>query len=682
MDKKIIKNGIKKQMIYKILLPVILILLVGIYFIYQNFSDQAFKNASLVSKEKSVNSAKEIQNIIDKDLEKVDRLNFTFSSINFFEKSKLNDFLKNEIKKQLDNSKNLNSIWVKFNSNINIDSSFKKMYGFSKANKEINKDLINGILKEKINNDYYVSKPYLKDDQMVFEYIRKIKFDGKEIGYIGGEYNLNQIQNLIEDKRIYDRGFMRVLSNEGIVAAHKSLDRVNKFSGELDENGQGEYLDIIQNGKVDTGIYYSSAIDKDTFKGLAPIEIGNEFWSVGTIIEKEEIMAETNEIMQKIIIISILVIFLLAMIIIYEAYKISNPIVKISRKAQLVSKLDISKSIDKELLNKKGEVGILSNSLQKIIENLNEYISSSKKQSDKLYDFSQKLTDISDQSLISSNQINSSVEEIANGVNEQSEDTHKTVSHMKDFENLINVEQKRLKKLNSGSNTVKKLKDEGIASIESLVQKNKNTVKSSKKISKVIKSTDENAEKINEAVQMIKSISEQTNLLALNASIEAARAGEAGKGFSVVADEIRQLAEQSDKFSESIANIIKQLQQKIRQVVDTMDDMNQVIENQSREVNLTRQKFDGIAKAIDTTRDLINKLVHSSDQMEIKKEEVLESIHNLAEISEENAAATEEVSASVQQQSSSMDIIAEESKSLEELSEKMNKMLKEFKLKS
>lgn len=59
---------------------------------------------------------------------------------------------------------------------------------------------------------------------------------------------------------------MRILSNTGIVVAHKSFNRVGKFSGELDENGQGEYIDILQKGKVFTSIEHSAAIDQNTFK--------------------------------------------------------------------------------------------------------------------------------------------------------------------------------------------------------------------------------------------------------------------------------------------------------------------------------------------------------------------------------------------------------------------------------
>jgi methyl-accepting chemotaxis protein len=179
---------------------------------------------------------------------------------------------------------------------------------------------------------------------------------------------------------------------------------------------------------------------------------------------------------------------------------------------------------------------------------------------------------------------------------------------------------------------------------------------------------------------MIKSISEQTNLLALNASIEAARAGEAGRGFSVVAEEIRKLAEESDQFSETIAVIVRNLQNEVSQAVEEINKMTTIVHNQSDGVNKTKEKFNGIAKSIEKTTRLIEILTQSSDEMKNKKEDILESIHNLSEISETNAAATEEVSASVQEQTASMDEIAHSSQNLLSLADATKEMISKFKI--
>ena len=90
------------------------------------------------------------------------------------------------------------------------------------------------------------------------------------------------------------------------------------------------------------------------------------------------------------------------------------------------------------------------------------------------------------------------------------------------------------------------------------------------------------AEKIEKASEMIQNIAEQTNLLALNAAIEAARAGEAGRGFSVVADEIRKLAEQSNSFTSEITIVIEELKSKSQNAVDKVQDVIAIVDVQAK----------------------------------------------------------------------------------------------------
>lgn len=680
-----VKNSIKKRMILTILLPLIIIASLALYFNYNTYENSAYEQAALVSESQSIESADLIESIIDQDLSKINESSMYLSTLELIVMNNRESLLKDAIEKTLSLSENVDEVWVQLYNPVSITGNSNAVFSSQKENTNMtrNSDMDeNNIIKNHLEtNDSFVSDPYLKDDVMYFTYAEPITNTSDEpIGYIAGVYNLSTIQSFIEEERIYERGFMRVLSYNGTVAAHKSFDRVNKFSGELDDSGQGDYLDYIQNGTLDTGIYYSFAIDKNTFKSIAPIEIGNIYWSVGTIIEEEEIMAETNRRMGLMITFGVLMILIVGALILYETYKISKPIKLVTEKAYSISNFDLTQRIPDKFLKRSDEVGILANSLNNIIKNLTAFVENSANQSRALVSYSDKLADISQQSLEASTQIAHSVEEIANGATEQSEDTYDTVNNMNAFEKLIDAEQEKLIQLNEASMEVLKLKDDGIKNITNLVQKNKDTVDSSKNISEVILNTNENAKKIDEAVKMIKSISEQTNLLALNASIEAARAGEAGRGFSVVAEEIRKLAEESDQFSETIAVIVRNLQNEVSQAVDEINKMTTIVHNQSDGVNKTKEKFNGIANSIEKTTQLIEILTQSSDEMKNKKEDILQSIHNLSEISETNAAATEEVSASVQEQTASMDEIASSSQNLLSLADATKEIISKFKI--
>ena len=120
--------------------------------------------------------------------------------------------------------------------------------------------------------------------------------------------------------------------------------------------------------------------------------------------------------------------------------------------------------------------------------------------------------------------------------------------------------------------------------------------------------TDRSADRIRVASDMIKSIAAKTNLLALNAAIEASRAGEAGKGFTVVADEIRKLAEQSNRYTDEISAIISELLKNTGDCVKVFDEVAKIMESQTISVKNTINNFYGIRDAIDKIRSIIEDL--------------------------------------------------------------------------
>jgi len=293
---------------------------------------------------------------------------------------------------------------------------------------------------------------------------------------------------------------------------------------------------------------------------------------------------------------------------------------------------------------------------------------------------SEELTAISQQASMSAEEVAKTIEEMAKGASDQARDTENGAVKVNEIGGMIAEEELQRKILNEAANEVVHLKDEGFQSLNNLVEKTEASNKSSKEIYNVVLNTSNSARKIENASQMIRSIAEQTNLLALNAAIEAARAGEAGRGFAVVADEIRKLAEDSNKFTKEIEEIVVELIDKTDSAVATMKEAAALTEAQTEGVEITKTKFEGIAEAIEKTKEALGALNKTGEAMNLKKDEIIDIIQNLSALSEENAAGTEEASASVEEQTSSMAEIASASQELAKLAEDMQKSISKFRI--
>ena len=189
-------------------------------------------------------------------------------------------------------------------------------------------------------------------------------------------------------------------------------------------------------------------------------------------------------------------------------------------------------------------------------------------------------------------------------------------------------------------------------------------------------STNLSVNKISQAAELISQIAEQTNLLSLNASIEAARAGDEGKGFAVVASEIGALAAKSSETVTEINSILHELTTNSFKSVNIMKTMNESSKIQVSTLQETIQIFDEFKNILDLCLNSIDEITIKIQDVNNKRDSITSNITQLSDIASNNAASSEETSASVteltEMVSQSIKIIHSLSKDFDNLTESIN----------
>ncbi|MGO9960261.1 MAG: methyl-accepting chemotaxis protein [Solirubrobacteraceae bacterium] len=205
---------------------------------------------------------------------------------------------------------------------------------------------------------------------------------------------------------------------------------------------------------------------------------------------------------------------------------------------------------------------------------------------------------------------------------------------------------------------------------------------SSDEVTETIRGLAAKSEHIGTIVQTITGIAEQTNLLALNAAIEAARAGDQGRGFAVVAEEVRKLAEDSQRAAAEISELISAMQAETSKAVTVVEDGARRTQDGAAVVEQTREAFLTIGEAVQDMNTRIEQIAAAAQQITASATSMQQNVGEVAAVAEESSASTEEVSASTQQTSASAQQISASAQELAGTAETLYGLVQQFKLAS
>ena len=525
----------------------------------------------------------------------------------------------------------------------------------------------------------YISEPYISfTGELVLAISHTLKYNNKSVGALGADISMSDFEKLINEIKFGDTGKAYLMDKKGTYIIHDKYTIENNITNV--ENGQlSEIANKLSSGQQEFISVKSDGISH--FYAIYPIK--NTTWTIVLEAPASEVIKASNELALFMSIIGVISILLLFVIIYLIANSVSKPIIKLSECIQGMVEYDFTLSDDSPSViysKNKDEIGVISRALITVKKTIQEIMVQITDIANQVSASSEELTASSEHSADTSKNLTRTVEEISNGAVMQAEDMQKGAEAMQVMDGALNANEIIIETLDSTIREVSSAKEKGILTIKQLIVATEKLKSSAENVHEVILTTNDRATQISSASNMIKSISDQTNLLALNAAIEAARAGEAGKGFAVVAEEIRKLAEQSNKFTEEIQEIVQGLMEKVTETVEIMNLVGGTVAEQNDKVNETQELFRLISSELDKNISEMNNLNSSVKDLESTKASLVGIIENLSALSEENAAATQEASEALNSQLYSAQEVASASASLSVMAQDMIEMITKFKI--
>lgn len=518
---------------------------------------------------------------------------------------------------------------------------------------------------ELVYSDPYIDAFTGKD---IITVSKTVEDKGGTIGALAIDIALEDLTNTLSNIEVGTNGYLHIIDSRGITVAHPDSEELRQESAKemiwwKDVSTEEENFDTYKDGSKTEYIGFTTD--------------SKRHWKVVVNLDKKELSQDTNKL--GIIIGSMLLaIIILTLIISFNSVKwINKNISQLIGGFQRASSGDLLANVDINTGDEFEELGKEFNSMVGTIRNLVNDVNES---SNIILSSSEATSVSANQVFIAIDEVSITVDELAQGAVSQAEDINTSVEGINKLAEEIEVIEELSNNMNNISKETNHLSQNGLEEMNNLTEKTEEANKSSKDMAGAIKDMNEVTNEIGMITDTINGISAQTNLLALNAAIEAARAGEAGKGFSVVADEIRKLAEQSSEATDQIQELIEKIKGKSNVAVKSMDNTEAVVKEQTRVVEETTITFGKIMDSISSLMKGIDDIKFSVEKANSTKEDIVNRMLNISSVAEESSASTEEVSASTEEVNATMEEFNQTALELKQLSQELKDKLSIFKI--
>ncbi len=487
-----------------------------------------------------------------------------------------------------------------------------------------------------------------------------------EISYATAE----QYHDYIDSLKEQNIEMAIIIKDSPSVASIKNENdyRVRDIEVSEDIYAQGENGYYDSNVLIDGKIYYGYYM---------PITLHEEVIGMAFAAQlKDNVETAVNNSIKNFVLIAVVLVAVCILITLMFSRGLIKSFGVLDRNVNALSQGDLS--AQKEQKSNIKEVHNLFSSAKHMQENLSDIIGKVKDVSGDLVGNVSVVTSLSQKSADRAQTITMAMQELSDSTMNMTESVQDINLKMMEIGNCVGDISDNVDRLYETSENIQKVNEEAKENMQTILDNTVQSVNAVSDITEQIKETNDSIKGIDAAVELILSISEQTQLLSLNASIEAARAGEMGKGFSVVAEEIRNLSEQSAEGAEMIKDIAKIIVEKSHKSVQLAEGVHSLIMLEQENVTKTQLKYEELSRDIDSSVNEIRSISEKTDYLTEYKEKVVDHVQSLSAISEENAASNQEVNANVSEIMSDVQTVSDNCEKMNHLAQNLDTAVQYF----
>lgn len=478
-----------------------------------------------------------------------------------------------------------------------------------------------------------------------------------------------------------DNGYAFIIDRKANVLGHPSIEGQNLWDSHT-ADGYYYVQDMIHIGLNGGGFtYYDWPLPgstKEATKITYTMYVADWDWIVaaGSYLQDfNQGQAKINKAIMITTAISIVVGIFLSVV--FSNYLV-NPIRKIANVTKKVANGDLT---SEEIIVRNGdELGELAANFNVMQRNLKQLVEQLSLHSNGVLHAATTLQQSTQEASEATKQIGHSIEKIATGIEKQAKHTEQSKFAMEDMVKGIQLVTETSGTAFEVSSQSEQEASEGHQLMHSSLENMNAIYRTVYDISSIMTTLNENSEQIGEVITVISDVAEQTRLLALNASIEAAHAGEHGRGFSVVAENVRRLADTTMESTNNIRGLIASVQHKIKGISDlTIEGIGEVNKGLDTS-NISDQKFTSILESIRSVVKDVQESSTATEQMSASAEQIYSSLTELNAIAELSSTNSLEISSASEEQIAVLEEVHASSVELQKMSEQLQELVSKFKL--